>query len=311
MSIETQLSAIGKQIDAEQAMLIGGLQNELLLAKANGNDLRLQLDAARKEIAALKQGTPATEPSVPPVVVAGRPTVASTTPTGTLTKVDSTWEPKSGGRYKSLHIIGQRGFDGLTDIQFENCRWEAGKDVNGNANRYCARVNNAGIGIVFKRVEFTGMASCAVYGRNYSAIGCGIRYGLGDGFKATTNVLIQGCHVSMLGMSDGAHADGVQITTGSNVKIIGNVFDMPINVAGTKSNAALFAHESLKDISFCDNVCIGGNYTVQIMDSSANDATHTCTGNVISGWRYGPFRFSDGVKNVSGNVDDKGNALAA
>ncbi len=34
----------------------------------------------------------------------------------------------------------------------------------------------------------------------------------GDGFKAEGNVLIEACWIHHLGTSDGAHADGVQVS---------------------------------------------------------------------------------------------------
>jgi polygalacturonase len=93
-------------------------------------------------------------------------------------------------------------------------------------------------------------------------------------------------------MSDGSHADGVQISAGANIVIRGNFFDMPVKVDGTNSNAAIFAKEDFGQI---DNVLIernwmnGGNYTLFITTKDGDPCTNVVVRDNLFGrdYRYG------------------------
>lgn len=247
----------------------------------------------------------ASDPGDPVEAGAGRPGIATTIPVGTMKEVAADWQPKSGEHYQNLIIKGQKGFDGISNAVFTGCVFDA------KGARWCCRMDRAGTGNIFNGCEFKNMASSAIWGRNYQAIGCYVHDSKGDGFKVGTggNVLIARCYVERLGMSDGAHADGVQIRGGGNVKILGNFFNMPTNVPGTSTNASVFIQAEgtvqAHDITVDGNWCLGGNYTI------AAYATKDIriTGNTFYAGtpRYGFGNVFDGVV-WSGNVTADGKA---
>jgi 3-phytase len=233
--------------------------------------------------------------------VTGRPDAKNTGTTGTLQAVDqNTVDWKSNTTYKNLIIKGSVDIRGLSNITFENCVFDAG------GSRWGVRADDgAGTNRVFKNCEFKNMASSAIYGGDYAVYNSYVHHSAGDGFKATQNVLIQGCYITMLGMSDGSHADGVQIRDGNNIKIIGNFFDMPIR-SDTSTNSSMFLQLDSKNVTFSNNWCIGGNYTVAAYPDSSDNNVKITNNIFYSGTpRFGFGNVSDGVL-WSGNVTDSG-----
>jgi hypothetical protein len=272
--------------------------------------------------------TPATQPTAPatqPVVVVVppakpvRPGADSTRPVGILANAPANFVLTPGQTYRNLRILGSLDFNvpkGAA-ITFEDCEFDGGFDgtyvtVNGKkvlkGSRYLADCsdNKAGGQVIFRRCELKRFTSAAIWGSNYQAIGCYVHHSAGDGFKADANVLIQGCYLTSLGMSDGAHADGVQIRGGHDIKIVGNFFDMPKDVAGTSTNAAMFLQLDSRNVSFAGNWCLGGNFTVCAYPDVA-PKTISVTGNTFYPGtpRYGFGNIFDGVV-WSGNVTDGG-----
>jgi 3-phytase len=233
--------------------------------------------------------------------VTGRPDAKNTGTTGTLKTIDqSQLGLKSGTTYSNLIIKGQVDVRYVSNVTFVNCVFDAG------GSKWAVRADGTGTNRVFKNCEMKNMASCSVYGSNFSMYSCYVHDSQGDGIKPGQNVLIQGCYLTRLGMSDGAHADGVQIRGGSNIKIIGNFFNMPTNAAGTNTNSSMFLQLDAKNVTFDGNWCIGGNYTVCAYPDTA-PTTIKVTNNIFyTGTpRFGFGHVYDGVL-WSGNVTDTG-----
>lgn len=267
---------------------------------------------------------PATQPAVvvaatqpvaqpAPVIVAaviGRPSTKTTGTTGMLTKAPAGFKPASGKTYTGLIFNDQVGVNGLSNVIFSNCLFDiTARDAKGNIKQYAVRCDTAGTGIRIIRCEMRGMSSAAVYGQNFTTTGCYVHDSRGDGFKPTKNATIQGCYVTRLGMSDGAHADGVQIIDGNGISIVGNFFDMPLSAAGTHANSNLFLQKASTNVTFSGNWCLGGNYTVCAYPDGHAAAKVGITGNTFytGSPRYGFGNIFEGVV-WSGNVTDKGAA---
>jgi len=161
--------------------------------------------------------------------------------------------------------------------------------VDGNGTWYPIVYESGHSGLVLEDGEVLDYDSAAVGGNfgNYTARRLEVHESVGDGFKADSNVLIESCWVYHLGTGAGSHADGVQISSGSNITIRGNFFDMPANVAGYESNANVFAGPDFGPISNLvveGNWLDGGNYTLFI------DATNVTVRDNLFGrdYNYGP-----------------------
>ncbi len=257
--------------------------------------------------------TPPVDPKPPVVVIPIDDQITNRRPDASLTKPRiSTFIPFAGAlrsntTYTGRSFTGKIDPRGFSDVDFVDCLFDA------NGAPWCVRCDDRETSSYerrFRNCEFKNMASAAIYGGGWSAIACYVHNSKGDGFKATECVLIQGCYLTKLGMSTGAHADGVQIRGGNNIKIIGNFFDMPTNVSGTSSNAAMFLQDDgngtdSTNITFSNNWCIGGNYTV----CAYAYENIKVTGNTFyTGTpRYGFGNIFAGVV-WSGNVTEKGAA---
>jgi hypothetical protein len=213
-------------------------------------------------------------------------------------------EAKDGQVIENLFIAGGIKASDKKDIIIRNCVIDA---AGGRYGVVC----QGGKNILIENCEIYGMSSAGVYGDGYTARGNNVSQSKGDGFKAGNDVVIEKNYVHTLGFnSPGAHADGVQIRGASNIKIIGNYFDMPINVPNTHSNAAVFIQDEKPKNRPTNHVLVegnwfrGGNYTVSAYTGSGGDpATLKVLNNRFyqGEARYGSGRVQEGVQ-WSGNV---------
>jgi hypothetical protein len=300
-------------------------QTTTLTSAGTYTSMSAATDASDKQIAAgllvlTVAAIPPTPMPITPTLASGRPTPSGTTPVGSLALATSAPATNASITIRNKRFTNDFKLivpKGVT-ITFEDCEWSVGfdgsytKKSDGTkvyrGNPYCVDLTDNTLGgvVVFKRCHFTAFRSCAVVGSNYQAIGCSVDHSGGDGFKADHNVLIQGCYVTMLGMTDGAHADGVQIRDGYNIRIVGNFFNMPTDVPNTSSNAAMFLQLASHDVEFSGNWCIGGNYTVGAFPSASPETVKIIGNTFYPGTpRYGFGNVFDGVV-WSGNVTADG-----
>jgi hypothetical protein len=157
--------------------------------------------------------------------------------------------------------------------------------VDGNGAWYPVVYEAGRSGLVLEDGEVSDYDSAAVGGNfsDYTARRLDVHDSHGDGLKADTNVLIESCWVHHLGTAAGAHADGVQVSSGSHIVIRGNFFDMPSGVSGYASNAAVFTGRDfgpIDDVLVEGNWLNGGNYTLFI------DATNVVVRDNLFGRDY-------------------------
>jgi hypothetical protein len=120
---------------------------------------------------------------------------------------------------------------------------------------------------VFEHGEIYNMSSAAILGANFTARWLNIHHSGGDGLKPTGNATVEYSWVHHLGMNDGAHADGVQIRSGSDYVFRYNYFDMPKGLEGFKSNATFLvqcAEGQISNVLIDHNWLNGGSYTVYL-----------------------------------------------
>jgi len=225
---------------------------------------------------------PATLPTTRLVAAATKPVRPDATNVGIASTLSLTpavtFAIKPGATYDGLAFTGTKTFrlaKGDT-VTFRHCRF----DADGNA--FAVRCDDNLGTIVIDHCELLNATAAAVYGDGFEVTNSVIRHIGGDGFKPGSNALIAGNYITELGWNaPTAHADGVQISGGSDIRIVGNYFDMPRNVAGTKSNACFFLQGASSNVTFEGNFCRGGNYAVHAWADGAGGPTIRIAGNTF------------------------------
>ena len=150
----------------------------------------------------------------------------------------------------------------LKAMTFRNCRFNntAPYAVNTGSNFLTNDIE-----VVFENCEFLGQTSaCVQPTAKFKMINCKIHDMGSDGGKVFDNGSYENCYFYNIGMSDGAHADGIQVTdTNNNFSIINCRFDVP-SYTGYKSNAGIFfilEGDSYNSV-IKDCMMTGGNYTI-------------------------------------------------
>ncbi len=236
-------------------------------------------------------------------VPTNRPSIATTGPAaGTKYTNVGSFHGVSNTVYSNLKITGAVTLTGLSNVTLINCI------IDGNGAGWAVRCDGA-TNITIQNCEIYNVASAAVYGNGFKAINNYVHESAGDAFKPLSDVVIQGNYISDLGYNSAdAHADGVQIRGGSNIKIVGNYFDMPIDVANTKSNSSLFVQLDVGDVTFSGNWVRGGNFALHVFsDLAGGNATIKVTNNVYyaGSAQFGFAQIGTGVV-FTGNVTDTG-----
>jgi hypothetical protein len=185
-----------------------------------------------------------------------------------------------------------------------------------SSSGYCVKVTDGGSATLEDGdLNGGGVTAGVITGPNITARRLNIYNSGSDGISAKGNELIEWCWIHDLGHLSSSHADGLQMTSGSNVVIRYNNFDMPKNVPGTKSNAAVFLKADFGNI---DNITVdhnwmnGGNFTVYAYGVGSNTTTNVRFTNNEFGrdYQYGVKSFSAASPVWTGNVwDDTGAAI--
>jgi len=127
-----------------------------------------------------------------------------------------------------------------------------------------------------------------------------------DGINPRNNNVIENCWIHHLGLNTSAHADAIQLTHGNNMIFRNNFFDIPKDIPGTKSNAAVFLKEDsgpISNITIENNWLNGGNYTIY---ARGVDGLKVINNRFGRDYQYG-IRSIDTIEQWNGNVwDDSG-----
>jgi len=170
--------------------------------------------------------------------------------------------------------------------------------------------------LLIENCELRGMASTAIYGGNFTARSNYIHDQGADGFKPSRNVVIQGNYLTRIGYKEKAHADGVQVSSGADVVIRGNNFDMPSGDKNFRNSiciALLPDFGPIKNVEISNNWLNGGGWTIQSRDKKRGHGAPT--GVKIIDNRFGrDYQFGaivdDGDAIIEGNVwEDTGEPI--
>lgn len=197
----------------------------------------------------------------------------------------------------------------LRPMTFRNCRFNitAPYAVNTGSNFLTNDIE-----VVFENCEFSGQTSaCVQPTAKFKMINCKIHDMGSDGGKVFDNGSYENCYFYNIGMTDGAHADGIQITgTNNNFSIINCRFDVP-SYTGYSSNSGIFfvlEGDSYNSV-IKDCVMTGGNYTFYYGRKDI-ESSIAIEGNVVNNIIIGcSYRY--GILNDNSNSFDHNEVKAA
>jgi len=173
-------------------------------------------------------------------------------------------------------------------------------------------VDNRATGLVLDHVEVDGRGSPSTLGIGHDSFTARNVYvhGVGDGVRANGNVLVTGSRITDLAAGGGSHNDGIQITQGRNIRIVGNVIE---NRHAQTSAIMIGADQgSVASVLVQGNTLSGGGYT--LYGGAEPPAGNSISGIVLSGNRfsrkyfpssgaYGPLTATNDARiSVIGNV---------
>ena len=146
----------------------------------------------------------------------------------------------------------------------------------------------------------------AVFGNNWTALRLNVHQMGSDAFDGGGNNTLQDCYIHDIGMSPGAHADGIQLNNGDHIVIEGNNFDTPWwNQVGSqvyRTNSCIFLNGYV--YNYLDGTVIdgnwfnGGNYSIYALGQ-----TNTVVSNNVFGEDYQYGDVTGNVATWTGNTD--------
>jgi hypothetical protein len=220
----------------------------------------------------------ATTFNVPPYPL--RPGADNTGPTNPdlLTPhVGSIVVTQDGAVIENLHVTGSIRVM-ANNVTIRNVIVDADDDF------YGIQCSDNFTGTLIEDAEIFNASSAGIYGRNYAARRLHVHHIGSDGLKSDGNSVVEDSWLHDLGMTPGAHADGIQIGIGTDFFIRGNFFDMPAETPGRESNAAVFVKADFGPI---DNVLVennwmnGGNFTVYVLKEAFSTINATIRHNYL------------------------------
>jgi len=208
---------------------------------------------------------------------------------------------------------------GMIDVLADNVTIRNFIIAGAGTTTYGIRAMAGKTGIVIEDGEVRRCKSAGLFGRGFTARRLNIHEMLRDGMKLEGDNLIEACWIHHLGTAEEAHADGNQTTTGHNIVLRGNYFEMPTGVAGYKTNATAFQRTDMGPISnfiIDSNWLDGGNYTVYFRGDAGGHSVTDCqliNNRFGRNYRYGVLSIVGSVHNltITGNVwDDTGELMS-
>lgn len=177
--------------------------------------------------------------------------------------INPTLQSTFGTTYENIHFDMPVSMNkqGLQPIIFKNCKFSGDSTYNVMLG---GNFEASGIEIVFENCEFTNATSAAIQpGSRIKLINCKIHDMASDGGKVFDYGSYENCYFYNIGYAEGAHADGIQVTSvNHDFKIINCRFDMPYYDKFVPNAAIFFCIEEDSYSSVIkDCVMTGGNYT--------------------------------------------------
>lgn len=248
---------------------------------------------------------PTTKPPAPPVAPptggtqTGYPNAANTGPSGTLKASGSISTTRDGQVIENLDITGEvRVYHNNVKIRNVRIRSAGGHAI--------FILNNTGL--VVEDCELDGQgrnAEAAIAHHNYTMRRCEVK-NFGEGPRINGNVTLEDNYIHQFAnfISQGAHQDGIQATSGNNVVIRHNT----VIVEPDGANGGIFFSTSNgSNILIENNVVGGGNWAINV-DKNLFTNVRILNNRIITtipyhskGGYFGPISAGGGMT-VSGNV---------
>lgn len=216
------------------------------------------------------------------VVVPDVPDVYTPTPTATtvgltddtiLVAQTGAKTPSTGSNITNVDLLGYYYVNSVDNVTFDNVRVK----YDGSTGVVAIQGTGTAVtGIVVQNCELDGNGndwpSGMISGNNYTLSNSYLHGALGDAIAGRYDVTIENNYITDLGKSATSHADGFQISQGSNFVIRGNNFDLE-KTDVNKSTSCVFIQSDFGNI---DNVLIEDNYF--------NGGAHTIYANETNGY---------------------------
>lgn len=209
----------------------------------------------------------------PTTAPADRPGASNTGPHGPLRPSDSILAIQPGQVITDVDITGTVQIK-AANVTIRNFR------INAGDAPYAIRIFRDA-SVVLEDGEITTAAEAGVYGNDWTARRLNIHHMGSDGLKGGGNNRLENCWIHHLGMTKGAHADGVQLDNGSHFVFIHNSFELPWwdeqQLPGQaakqifRTNSVFFINGwvgDIDDVIIEDNWLNGGNYTIYALKQS-------------------------------------------
>ncbi len=259
----------------------------------------------------------ATQPSTPaPTPTTPTPTTTPTTPTPTTTPSGGYGVPGGTQLTKSGNLTITKAGSTVNGLDVAGCITVSASNVtikNTRVRGTCdLLVNNRGKNLTLDHVEIDGLGSAGTLGIGYDdfTVRQSLIHGVGDGVRANGDVVVENSHITDLASGGGSHNDGIQVTEGSNIRIVGNV----IENRHTQTSAILIGADqgNIANVLIEGNTLAGGGFTVyggarppagNTISNIAIKNNRFSTAYFPKGGAYGPMTATDDSRiTVSGNV---------
>ena len=190
-----------------------------------------------------------------------RPGICNTGPTdeSKLVVINGLYKAQTDGEViENIHVKGEIQIH-ANNVTIRNFI----ADGNGSIYRAINIIGGA-TGLVLEDGIIRNFKAEAIgYPENFTARRLEIYESEQDGLKAGSNVTIESCYIHHIGNSVGAHADGIQVMGGNNIKFIGNYISALGDGTGTPAIAPYTFHTAIivqSDVAPVDNVLIQNNW---------------------------------------------------
>lgn len=205
---------------------------------------------------------------------------------------------------------------GLLRIQANNVTLRNCIIDGNNSTSYGVQATYGATGLLVEHCEFRRQASAGFYGGGGIVRNSYFHDQVADGIKPTGNLTIQSNYFECMGngTNPSAHADGIQMTGGSNVVIEGNNLALRKYppVPGCKNSIGIIiqTHNPIDNVSVRYNWLNGGSYTQYFTDKGEGFGAPTNTQFIYNrigiGYSVGPLTTDgDNPTDHYGNVWDE------
>ena len=214
-----------------------------------------------------------------------------------------------GTVYENIHFDRTVSLNkqGLQSMVFRNCKFSTnGAYAINTGNNF----DSENVTVTFENCEFMNQSSaCVQPTENFKFVNCKIHDMGSDGGKGFDNGGYENCYFYNIGSTDGAHADGMQVTSSAtgneNFYITNCRFDAP-SYNEYITNAAIFfvLEGDCYNSVVRDCMLYGGNYSLYYGRKTPEDNVvieNNVVENIIigAGYQFGKFTDNSGTVDVS------------